>query len=112
MRDYSAAHLAQHPNQIVDWIRLKVFQDAYDGTVADLDVLFANQGHVAGSGFDGRIVGQALHCWESGGETGCSVDCDGGSFIVTKDDGAVLMFKTDGLMVGDTESCGGAVSLA
>jgi len=112
MRDYSAAHLAKNPNQVVDWIRLKVFQDAYDDTVADLDVIFADQGHAAGSEFAGRVTGQVLHCWESNGAVGCSVDCDGGSFIVRRDDGDVLVFETEGLMLGDTESCGGAITLA
>ena len=112
LRDYSDAHLAKHPKQIVDWIRLKVFKDQYNQTVADMDVYMAHQGHVVQSGHAGQVLAAVLHCWESQGRVGCGVDCDGGSFYVKKDDGRTLVFETEGLMVGDTENCGGAVSLA
>ncbi len=112
VRDYSAAHLAKHPAQVVGWIRLKVFKDAYGDTVADLDAAVADQGHAAGSGLGGQVLGQALHCWESGGQTGCSVECDGGWFTVQRSDAESLTIRTEYLLIGDVEGCGGALDLA
>lgn len=111
-RDYSDAHLAGQPKQVVKWIRVHVHEDSYGDTVVDMNVEFARQGHVLASGHAGAVLDQTLHCWDSNGEIGCSVDCDGGSFIVTGDDGNFLTLRTDYLMVGETESCGGAVDLA
>ena len=112
LRDYSDAHLASHPKQVVDWIRVKIHKDQYDQTVADVDAYIANQGHALASGLGGQVLAGALHCWQSGGDIGCSVDCDGGTFYVIKDDGQTLTLRTEGVMIGDTESCGGALSLA
>lgn len=112
LRDYSDAHLAKNPHQIVKWIRMKVHRDSYDDKVVDLDVFLADQGHVAQSGHGGQVLDQTLHCWQSDARTGCGVDCDGGSFRVLRNDDNSLLVETEYLMVGDTESCGGAVDLA
>ena len=58
----------------------------------------------------GRHCGARWRC--SRGKRGCSVECDGGSFEITRDDGTVLDLRTRYLMVGETEDCGGAVDLA
>ena len=112
-RDYSDDHLAKHPEQIVDQIRLKLKrQPEYGEWIGLLDVKTANQGHVRTGGHGGEYFSQFLICWENGGTRGCSVECDGGSFDITKDDGKILQFRTQYLMVGETEECGGAVDLA
>lgn len=112
-RDYSAAHLAKHPAQIVDTIRLKLMnQPEYDAWIGLMDVKTANQGHVRRSGHGGQTFSQFLICWEDGGKRGCSVECDGGSFDIKREDGNVLDLRTRYLMVGETEECGGAVDLA
>lgn len=113
LRDYDAAHLAKHPAQVVDWIRMDIFADEYGETVAYLDVFTANQGHARRDGLGGQVLSQALFCWEKqDGQTGCSVECDGGTAFITRDDGNTLVFRTKNLLVGDTESCGGAMDIA
>lgn len=111
-RNYTAAHLAKQPAQIVQAMRLWIHVNDYDETIADMTVEFANQGRIRGSASAGQIMQQSLHCWQDGSAVGCSVDCDGGWFTVTRDSGDVLTFSTEGLVVGDAEGCGGAESIA
>ncbi|MDQ2089447.1 hypothetical protein [Marimonas arenosa] len=121
MRDYSDPHLAAHPDQVVDQIWLSFYKIPYevfetDDTYASVRVLTADQGHVASDGFGGQVFDGGMHCYQdrSRGETdwSCSVECDGGWFEITRDDGDVLEIRTSYVMVGDTEECGGAVDLA
>lgn len=111
MRDYSDAHLAKHPAQVVDEIALSVRQagEFINGT---LWVLTARQGHVAHSGLGGRLLKQQLLCWKEMGTMNCFVECDGGGFTVTKATGDSLTFRTNFLLVGDENGCGGPVDLA
>jgi hypothetical protein len=113
-RDHTSAHLASHPDQIVGRIVMRVRPDVPGGatTVADLAVWTANQGHVRKAGLGGRRFDQSLFCWREGKAAFCGVECDGGTFRVERDDGEVLQFVTDYLMVGETEDCGGVVDLA
>ena len=111
-RDYSDGHLASHPNQVVDWMRMLVGQDVYGNKTVSMEVGFANQGHAGRSGHGGWAFDQYLSCWDDDGRTGCSVDCDGGAFTVTNLTGSSVTIQTDYLMIGDTEECGGAVDLA
>jgi len=111
-RDYTQAHLSSHPDQIVDQITLLIRKDDYGETVASMRVLTANQGHVALSGHGNQLFDQFLICWADGARTGCSVECDGGRFEVTRDTGKALTFRTRNLWVGNTDECGGAIDLA
>ena len=112
-RIYSAEHLAGQPDQVVQEIRLSLSkQQEFGEWVAGMEVLTANQGHAARDGLGGQRLTQFLICWENDGRRGCSVECDGGSFTITRDDGKRLAFRTDYLMVGDTEGCGGAMDIA
>ena len=112
-RDYGPDHLAAQSAQVVDEIYLRFSHDPkYDETRAALSVLLADQGHVAGGVHAGQVLAQGLTCWADDRAAGCSVECDGGWFEVTRNDGQVLEFVTDYLLVGDTEGCGGAVDLA
>ncbi len=112
LRVYQDTHLKQNPAQIVEALQLRVYvQPEYGETVADMKVLFANQGHVAASGHGGQTLEQFLLCWGEGAETGCSVECDGGSLKVTKLTDETMTIETDYLLVGDVEECGGSVDL-
>ena len=130
-RDYGADHLAAHPDQIVarmvvligpatvilpslpSWRELAESSQSADMLNPDqtwmrMAVETTNQGHVAASGHGGQSFEQTLVC----GGGGCGVECDGGGFETERDDGDILQFRTDYLMVGDTGGCGGAIDLA
>ena len=111
-RDYTAEHLASHPLQVVDDIKLRFYDDEYGNVLAEMLVLTANQGHVAKDGLGGQTFWQFLLCWDNGGLGGCSVECDGGGFDIEIDDGNTLQFVTQGLWVGETDECGGAANIA
>ena len=112
MRDYSEAHLAKHPTQIVDWMTLWVYEDEDRDTMANMTVGFARQGNVRGTVFAGETVSQALVCFDMDGVPGCGVECDGGYFTVERDQADGMTIETRYLLVGDTDECGGAVDLA
>lgn len=112
-RSYSAAHLAGQPAQIVARMRLKLsIQPEYGEWIATMDVRAANQGHAKRNGHGDQSFAQFLICWEDGARRGCSVECDGGSFEITKESATSLTFRTDYLLVGETDDCGGALDLA
>ncbi|SMY08579.1 hypothetical protein [Flavimaricola marinus] len=112
-RDYSPEHLASQPDQIVDEFLLQFSHDTkYDQTFAWISVELTDQGHVAGTPLAGQTLDQGLICWVDDVTAGCSVECDGGWFEVTRNDGNILELRTDYLLVGDTEGCGGAVDLS
>jgi len=112
VRDYSASHLAEQPAQVVDWMQLWVYSEEGFNRQANMLVGFSNQGHVAKTKHAGRVLDQYLSCFEYDGRRGCSVACDGGSFTVTRDAGDSMTIETRYLMVGETDTCGGAVDLA
>ncbi|MCP3971522.1 MAG: hypothetical protein GY717_14635 [Rhodobacteraceae bacterium] len=111
-RDYTDAHLAKHPNQVVDWITMIVEHDQYGHDVARMRVYTANQGHVRRSGHGHRVFDQFLFCWDDGRRARCGVECDGGGFVMTRYTGKSLTFETRNLWIGDTDECGGAIDLA
>ena len=112
LRDYSAAHLARNPAQVVDRIALRVLQQEGGDMIARIWVDLADQGHVAASGHGGQRMTQFLICWDNEGTPFCAVECDGGSFEVRRQDAGGMVFETRYLMVGETDACGGAVDLA
>ncbi len=112
VRDYSDAHLAGQPAQVVDWMQLWIYQDDNQNKLANMLVGFSNQGHVASTKHAGQVLDQFLLCFDYDGRQGCTVECDGGNFFVTRETGDAMTIETDYLMVGETDSCGGAVDLA
>ncbi|MCK4713676.1 MAG: hypothetical protein KAT26_12440 [Marinosulfonomonas sp.] len=113
-RDYSDAHLAANPDQVVEQISLKFSRQAEE-RIAEMRVLTANQGHVRQSGHGGQVFEQFLYCFDgmiTDGIWACGVECDGGRMEIIRDDGKILEFRTKYLMVGETEECGGAIDLA
>ncbi|UXX82892.1 hypothetical protein [Roseovarius pelagicus] len=115
-REYSKAHLDKYPDQVARAVWLWIQDQDFTGTPerhAWLLVDFANQGHVKRDGHGAQRLDQGLVCFETGeGHKGCAVDCDGGSFVVTRETDSALTIATEGLWVGDTEECGGAINIA
>ncbi len=111
-RDYSDAHLAGAPQQVVDQIALRIYRQDGGALVAALRVLTADQGHVKQWGLGGQRFDQFLLCGADSDGAYCSVECDGGSMDIIRQDAGGLTFRTRYLMVGDTGGCGGAVDLA
>lgn len=111
-RNYTQAHLAKNPNQVVAQIALR-FGKSDTETVALMSVLTANQGHAQKAGNGGKLFEQFLLCSATNGDNWrCSVECDGGSLEVVQLDGEILKFSTQYLLVGATDECGGLVDLA
>lgn len=113
-RVYSEQHLAGQPDQVVSELRLYLTSSESENLewTAGMEVISANQGHAARDGLGEQRFTQFLICWEDGGRRGCSVECDGGSLVITKDTHDELKFRTDYLMVGDAAECGGSLDLA
>ncbi|MCP4825117.1 MAG: hypothetical protein GY892_13530 [Shimia sp.] len=112
VRDYSTAHLAGQPAQVVDWMQMWVYSDQNQNKLANMRVGFTDQGHVANSKHAGKVLDQFLLCFDYEGRKGCTVECDGGNFFITRDTGDAIIIETSYLTVGETDGCGGAVDLA
>ncbi len=83
-RDYSAAHLARNPGQHVAALRLSFYLDPGTGQML-VDVLgrFADQGRARDEGIGIDYFSQSAACARfADGLIHCSVDCDGGEFII------------------------------
>jgi len=100
VRDYSADHLARHPDQVVDRMSILFTQPNLShptsGLVwAEIQVLLADQGHAARSGFGGLRVAEVAASY--GVPFAFGVDCDGGRFEVVAHDAAGITIETDRL---------------
>lgn len=115
-REYSQAHLDAHPDQVARALYMLIHDSTYEDSTdrfAYLVVDFVNQGHVKRADLGAQRLDQSLVCYtDSEGRQGCSVECDGGWFTVSKETDSTLTIATEYLMVGDTEGCGGAIDLA
>ena len=115
-RSYDAAHMSAHPDQVVSALRLKIYdhtQEGYTSRFAALDVQFANQGHVRRGGHGAQRLNQILVCFnDTDGTPICGVECDGGGFTVAGETDTTLTIRTDYLMVGDADGCGGMIDMA
>lgn len=115
VRHYSAEHLAARPDQIVAsiWLKTSTFLFPHAGMepelihLAGLVVLTARQGHVEKAGLGGQVLDAGLFCHppnQSHEDWVCSIDGDGGAIYITRDDGKVLVFRTQYLSVGELEN--------
>lgn len=112
-RHYDTRHLAEHPDQIVERIVIRVDAPPVDQPPdMDLAVWTANQGHVVSTGNQNRRFDQWLLCWSEAEKTLCGVECDAGVAHIQRADRDILQFTTNHLWVGEAEGCGGAVNLA
>ena len=85
LREYSNAHLAKTPDQIVRSMALRIYkQPEFGETVADMNVLFADQGRIRGTQSANAFMDQVLICWTDATTFGCSVERDGGVFTVSR----------------------------
>lgn len=113
-RDYSDAHLASHPQQVVDQITVG-FIEMTALPIAIMTVLTADQGLVYDNGLGGQVFEQILICNarpDLSGGWRCSVECDAGGMDVLAVNDEMLEFKTHYLIVGETDECGGAIDPA
>lgn len=122
VRDYTADHLASHPDQVVASMRLwfsRPEQSEYDDLLAGIRVVAAHGGHAKAAGQGGRTFDQGLICFDDITPLTCAVECDGGAFRVTRQTEDMIEITTDYLIVGDfegqvmeEEGCGGAMDIA
>jgi hypothetical protein len=130
-RTHDAAHLAAHADQVVAGMRLNfVVADGSEGmnaapgaVVAFLDVVLADQGHVAQDsapedgfpdGFGGQSMHAALLCPGQGMTCGseCMGEVQDTGFAVIGNDGKTLKIGTRSLPVGQGQDCGGFTDIA
>ncbi|MFQ6549749.1 hypothetical protein AADZ90_017505 [Aestuariibius sp. 2305UL40-4] len=113
-RIYGERHLAENPDQVVAAMRLRLtlFEENPDAAGADIEAVFANQGHAADEELGGQVLSQSLYCKDHQGSTMCIVDCDGGTFRILRQEDGLLDILTNHLTVGEIEGCGGYSNLA
>lgn len=97
-RTYDDAHLAANPAQGVQWLTVNFYPiDGISNTAADLRVGMASQGHAVADGVAGMVLTQsASNLYEP---QSFHVDGDGGSFDITRFDGAGLTLRTSGVFL-------------
>lgn len=110
-RDYSAAHLAANPAQVVAAMRI-VVPKAPRSDGLRVAVTFSQQGHVAGTAMAGRRIAQGMFCLSDAGPLTCGIECDGGTAVFRPRADGALDLVTNYLLLGDPEECGGIVDLA
>lgn len=82
-RDYTAAHLAAQPQQVVQRIRVALTLDEGEFYSAWVTAQFARQGRVKGGPSAGAWHEQMAICDDLPEGIRCGVECDGGVFVVT-----------------------------
>ncbi|MFQ6553177.1 hypothetical protein AAD018_012645 [Aestuariibius insulae] len=114
VRVYGERHLAENPDQVVAAMRLRLGDDIGSSSFsgAEIEAVFADQGHAVKDGFGGRVLSQSLLCWERNGATGCGVECDGGTFDILRQEDGILEIRTESLTIGRHDDCGGTSILA
>src|SRR5215217_5658852 len=101
-RDYSAEHLAAHPDQLVTAMRLTLRYDAMVNDNPDF-YSFRLEADLRG-GQSGRAFG---YCSEFEGAVSCGVECDGGGIgIAHAEGGKVLLDLTKYGYIRMAGSCG------
>jgi len=95
-REYDAAHLAAQPAQVVSamWLRIEPVEEVH--AFFEMTVRMADQGHAAKAGLGGQILGEGGMCHDAGR---CRVDCDGGGFAVTRQQGDSIDISTGWMRV-------------
>ena len=108
VRDYSDAHLAKYPEQVVDRISIE-FSPSGDFTSAEVKVRLADQGHSGRAGYGGQFVSEFAENYAT--PLRFNVECDGGGFDVINSDSAGILIETDWFRLSDdvSECSGGRV---
>ena len=110
-REYSAQHLAEHPDQGVAALRLWFFDEsaADDSHAALVEARMADQGQGARDGVGGDVLTQYALC---DADRSCYVECDGGIFETAILPDGDLQLTTRFFALGEGDACGGGSDLA
>lgn len=113
-RNYSEAHLAENPVQVVASIRVKIGVDERYGTLSGvMDVIAADREDPNSLENAENTLIQYLHCNEYNGVVKCSAECDSGLMTILRKDDKALSFTTKGLIMSrGGEGCSFALDLA
>ena len=104
LRDYSPDHLAKHPEQVVDRISI-LFRPGNQFTAAEVNVLFADQGHAARDGYGGLRGAETAGNFNADVPLKFAVECDGGSFDVIESSADHILIETSWFRLSDN-GCG------
>jgi hypothetical protein len=96
-RDYSADHLAAHPEQGIAALAIEFFEDGdWPGeSYFFVRALMSDQGQAARDGVEGLTLYEGGTCRH--GNRNCFVDCDGGGFDLISWEGDMIMIATRGM---------------
>ena len=104
-RDYSDAHLASNPDQVVDRISIEFIRHD-EFTSAEVKVLLADQGHSGRAGYGGQFVSEVAANYATPLQFG--IECDGGSFDVIESDSQGIVIETGWFRLSDNANgCSG-----
>jgi hypothetical protein len=85
-RTYSKTHLAQHPDQVVTTVKLRIYQAPSDTNTSWFSIWIQRRGEY-----------KALHsegiCGQKGSMTSCFVECDGGGIRVAPRSQSTVLMK-------------------
>ncbi|MEJ6393950.1 hypothetical protein V8J82_11825 [Gymnodinialimonas sp. 2305UL16-5] len=98
VRDYSAEHLAEHPEQGVAEIRMLFDENDLSLTIA---AVMGETGQAVRDDVAGRHLTERALCDRNGR---CAILCDGGDLWLHRDEGASILMRTDGARIA-TEPC-------
>lgn len=100
-REYSAEHLAAHPDQFVTAMHFTLRFDELVNDNPDF-YSFRLETELRG-GQSGRADG---YCWENGDAVTCGVECDGGAVVLTRNGDKLLLDLERHGYIRMTGSCG------
>ncbi|MBT0958801.1 hypothetical protein IV417_15535 [Alphaproteobacteria bacterium KMM 3653] len=127
-RDYSAAHLEANAMQTVAALSIR-FTPAdgggFDG-MAWVSAVMADTPETVRQGVAGQRIDQITLCepldrawnggprdaWIKAGVMTCFAECDAGMFQITRSAPDSITIKTNGLVLGEDDGCGGTSMLA
>ncbi len=92
-RDFDAAHLEAHPEQVVERLALYFSEDAVRPGVRFVEITarMARQGHALRRGAGGMAMEEFASCTPEGL---CTISCDGGTFLISRFDGDMVEIQT------------------
>lgn len=104
-REYSQAHLASHPEQVVEAMWLQILDGSGDSRYPTfwIAVVMAHQGHALRNGLGGTFLEERGSC-EAARE--CAVFCDGGGFDITRVEPSFIEITTPYMRVAKGDACG------
>ena len=86
VRVYDKAHLAQHPDQIVTAINLKIYHGQSNSANDLFSIRIQKRGEV-------KALHNGGYCETDGAEARCYVECDGGGFEIVPRSGSSVLIR-------------------